>query len=153
MDDPASSSLENVWRVTVVGRAVGLLVCVGWFALALGISLGGGVGTAIPIILWAAFVVVVFGAWRLAFVPYVALRDDAVEIQNRVLHRTVAYRDIEDVIAGYGGLTLRLKGGDVTTAWAVQKSNIARWTKNDRTRADSLVRAILARASDSRAAI
>jgi hypothetical protein len=58
----------------------------------------------------------------------------------------VPYRDIALVGVSYAGLTIRRgSGGRLVVAWAVQKSNIARWLHR-RTRADEVADVIRARA-------
>jgi ABC-type transport system involved in cytochrome bd biosynthesis fused ATPase/permease subunit len=116
----------------------------GWVALTVGVAMGGGVGGGAVALLSAAAVIIVIGVWRWAFVPYVALTDQGVEVQNRLLRASVPYSDISEVRGGYYGLTIVTKRDEIVTAWAVQKSNWARWTKKQ-TRADAVRAAIMAR--------
>jgi hypothetical protein len=108
--------------------------------------MGGGVGGGAVALLAASAVVIVLGVWRWGFVPYVELTDQGVEVQNRLLRASVPYSDISEVRGGYYGLTIVTKRNETVTAWAVQKSNWARWTKKQ-TRADAVRAAIMARAA------
>lgn len=136
---------EQIWRVSTAGRVAGVVLVVGWLALALGITLGGGApGGAVALIWWSGLLLVPW-VWRWAFVPYVALKADGVFIQNRITSKFVPYPEITRVSGGYYGLTLRTSRGDVVIAWAVQKSNLARWLHRQ-TRADEVAQAIVARA-------
>ena len=92
-------------------------------------------------LLWIALLVVAVGVWLLAFRPYVALTTQALVIQNRITKRTVPYESILGVKPGYYGLRLITKNQGDVTVWAVQKSNVSRWT-NRQTRADEVAAAI-----------
>jgi hypothetical protein len=69
---------------------------------------------------------------------------DSLFIQNRITSRSVRYSEIAKVSGGYYGLRLVTTDGDVVVAWAVQKSNAARWLHRQ-TRADEISAAILER--------
>jgi hypothetical protein len=84
--------------------------------------------------------------WRSLFVLFVALMPDELSVQNRIASTTVPYSDISDVSGGFNGLRITLKHGAIVTAWAVQKSNAARWL-GTQTRADDVGDAIMARVS------
>ena len=92
----------------------------------------------------ALSILIAFGVWRKAFVPFVALMPHDLIVQNRLSNTSIPYADIKGVSGGYYGLIIRLRQGRVVTAWAVQKSNAARWL-NKRTRVDDVADAIMAR--------
>lgn len=139
MDSAAIGSTK--WRVSAGGRIAGVVLLVGWIGLAVGISVGGN---AAAIVIWVATVPLAAGVWQWAFVPYVLLGATEVTIQNRSSKVSVNYSQIRQVRAGYYGLTFILADGRRITAWAVQKSNWARWFRTP-ARADAVVDAITAR--------
>lgn len=134
---------DTVWRVTAVGRFGAVAISVVWLALAVGFTVGNEPSV---VLLWVAFAAIMIGAWRWAFVPFIALTDTGVVIQNRLLRATVAYADIAAVQPGYSGLTITRRSGGSVTAWAVQKTNMKRWQGREDTRADQVAGAIRARA-------
>ena len=144
------SSLEppvdgQLWRVRPTGRVAGAGVASAWALLAAGVTAGGGVSVGVIVLLWCVTILVALGAWRWAFVPYVALGSESLVVQNRVLRSTVMYSNIASARPGYGGVIIEKRDGTRTCAWAVQKSNAAR-ASGTRTRADDLVDAIMLRA-------
>lgn len=138
----------QIWRVTPAGRVIAVVVVLGFVVVAAGVTVGG-TSPGIAVILWCATVAIGIGAWRWAFVPYVALTPDGVVVQNMFDRVEVPYPDIALVGVSYAGLTIRRgSGGRLVVAWAVQKSNFARWMRR-RTRADDVADAIRARARSS----
>ena len=127
---PVMSKPDNVqsevWRVRLAGRVAAVVLTIGWIALAVVISAGSNAG--VSVVMWLAAVLIGVGAWRWAFMPYLASSPDGVVIQNRFTRATVPWSEIARVRPGYYGLIIHKKTGGSVTAWAVQKSNVARWT-------------------------
>ena len=138
------TSDAEVWRVTRGGRVGASVLGICWLALAIGVTGGGGVGAGVLALLWISLAMLIVGIWRWAFVPYVALTPEGVTVQNRLTKQSVPYSAIAEVKAGFYGLTLIAKDGEGVTAWAVQKSNVARWAHKE-TRADEVGAAIMAK--------
>ena len=134
----------RIWRTAVSVRIGSVVVLLGWLALSLGITFGAGVADGVLVLIWVLGPVYGFGAWRYAFVPFVALRTSDVLVRNRWGQQVIPYGDIASVHPGYYGTTFRLKTGSSVTAWAVQKPNWASWLHR-RTRADDLSDAITER--------
>lgn len=132
---------ETTWRVSGAGRVSAVLLVVIWVALAAALSADGNWAAAV---LGVIAVIGACGAWRWAFVPYVAVGPDGVRVQNAFTKVTLSYSEIRQVRVGYYGLVLLLTNGGAVTAWAVQKSNWARW-RHTTTRADHVGAAITAR--------
>jgi hypothetical protein len=130
----------TVWRVRPAGRGAAVCVVILWLGLDVGVTVGLGLGAG-AVMIWAALVLVAVLAWRLAFVPYISVSSSCIVVQNPFRRVTVRYAEIGQVQGGYYGLVLRLKNGGAITAWAVQKSNAARWLRK-RTRADEIAEAI-----------
>jgi hypothetical protein len=133
-----------IWRVRPAGRAGAIGVVVLWLALSSAITATLGFAGGATAMLWVVVVLVVPLAWLLGFRPYLALTSDSVIIQNPLLRTAISYDQIACVKGGYYGLLIRTRDGDAKIAWAVQKSNLAKWTRT-RTRADEVADAILAR--------
>lgn len=134
----------QTWRVGLAGQvSAALLVCL-WLGLSIGITVGGGAGSGVPVILWVATFGIGVGVWRAAYIPYIKLGPRDVVIQNRIAHHSISYVDIMSVQAGYDGITVYRRDGTCNTAWAVQKSSFMRW-RHKTTRADRVVDEILAR--------
>lgn len=128
--------MPQVWKVTPLGRygVLALLPVLGLFAYmvwdglvpALLSVLGG-------LVLW----------FRSAFRPEVVLTATDLVVRNPGGTRQVSLREVAAVEPGYGGLTITTVTGERVVAWAVQKSNLAKWTGRH-TRADEVVAAITA---------
>jgi hypothetical protein len=121
-------------------------VAAGWFVLALVATTDPRVSIGVPIALWCVFIALGLGTWRWAFVPRITLTPTAVEAVNRVTSVRVPYAEIATARVGYNGITMTTHAGTRVSAWAVQKSSIARWARK-RTYGDDVVAAILARAA------
>lgn len=74
--------------------------------------------------------------------PYVSASTSGLVIQNPFTRREVAWDDVVDVVPSYHGLEV-VTHGETVSAWAVQKSNIARWLGR-RTRADDVAGTLIA---------
>src|SRR4051812_47010847 len=107
---------ETAWKVRRAGRVAGVMLVVFWVALSFGLTFAGFAGGVIAIV-WAATGLVVVGVWRSAFVPYIALTERGVVVQNPLLRSNVPYADIASVDPGYYGITIRRRRGDAVTAW------------------------------------
>jgi hypothetical protein len=135
--------VHQIWKVSPLGRygvpaLIPLLAAVTWLVwgnvfLSLLASLGA-------LVSWLRF----------AFRPAVILTDTDVIVRNPNGSQTVSLRDVAKVEPGYGGLTITTSAGHRVVAWAVQKSNLAKWTGRH-TRADEVAASIMS-ASRSRAA-
>ena len=75
--------------------------------------------------LWLFAGIVCLASWRMAFVPYVEATDTALVIQNPLFKKAYAWDQIARVRSGYNGLVVVARDGSRSSAWAVQKSNIA----------------------------
>ncbi len=128
---------ERVWRVSVAGRvgAIALVVFVLGLSMLIAFGPGPNQERSAWIIVFALAVVSGIGAWRWAFVPKVILHDDTVEVRNRGTTKLIPYAEIDTVIPTYWGLQIRTRDRGTTVAWALQKSNLSRWTHRS-TRAD-----------------
>jgi len=139
---------DQIWRVRLAGRVVAPVLCVGgWSALAIGMTIGGGVPVVTIATVWCIAPVVAAAVWRFAFVPRIVLGTGSVTVYNPILHTSIDYADIETATPGYSGLTIVGRNGRRVSAWAVQKSNAARWV-HKQTRADEVAQAIMARVTD-----
>ncbi|WP_430501289.1 PH domain-containing protein [Micromonospora trifolii] len=134
--------MYQVWKVSPLGRfgVLALIALLGTFTwLAWGnvfVSLLAGLGGLVS---W----------FRFAFRPAVTLTDTDVIVRNPNGSQQVSLSDVAKVEPGYGGLTITTSTGEHVVAWAVQKSNLAKWTGRH-TRADEVAASITA-ASRSRA--
>jgi hypothetical protein len=84
--------------------------------------------------------------WLGAFWPAIVLTTSEVIVRNPWGTRRVPLADITDVRPGYSGLTVTTRPGQSVTAWAVQKSNTAKWSGRQ-TRADEVAAIITAAAT------
>jgi hypothetical protein len=128
--------MPQVWRVSLLGR-VGTALLIPVYALVF-LTIRPVVallGAAFAVLAWVVF------AWR----PSITLTDTEVVVRNPFLFQRIALKDVARVGPGYGGLVITTRGGARTSAWAVQKSNLATWTGR-RTRADEVAEAIIAAA-------
>jgi hypothetical protein len=130
----------DVWLVPPGSRTAAGVVTVGWCVLAAGVTLTGG-AAGDDVLLWVIAVLIAVVAWRWSFVPYVALTEDAVVVQNMFTRTEVHYADIEAVMVSYSGVTIRRAGGRPVVPWAVQKSGRATLMHKE-SRADELAAAI-----------
>lgn len=127
--------MHQVWKVSPLGRfgtlaAISLFSYYSWLIWSniflVGLVIVGGVVTAI----------------RFAFHPAVILTDSEVMVRNPSGSKRIPLGDVVKVEPGYGGLTITTASGDLVVAWAVQKSNLAKW-KNSHTRADEVTATIM----------
>jgi hypothetical protein len=137
--DPSS---RRVWRVRTAGRVGALAATLLWVGVATLITAGGKT-PGLPFLLWPCAALIALGVWRGAFVPSITLTSDGVVIQNPITRVAVPYAKISHVHPGYYGVRINRLDGPTVTAWAVQKTNAAKWSGAG-TRADEVSQAILA---------
>jgi hypothetical protein len=132
-----SQNLPQIWRVSPLGRfgvlaLIPLLAGVAWLTwdsvLITSLAVMGAV------VSW----------WRFAWRPAVILTDTEVVVRNPNSTRRIQLRDVAHVDPGYGGLAIATSTGERVIVWAVQKSNLAKWTGRH-TRADDVATAITRR--------
>lgn len=132
--------MKQTWRVSLVGRVFGILVLVvsGIVASAIiasGLDLASKV---VPVVLLCGLAAVVHvNALR----PSITLASSELVIRNRFRTYRIGLDTIARVDAGYHGIGVQTRHGQVVHGWAVQKSNLARWLGRH-TRADLVVEAI-----------
>jgi hypothetical protein len=122
-----------------------------WLAVAVGVisvvlcSVGGLVQAVQGDLeaLWVGFALaalfgLTFGVtgWRFGLRPRIMAEVDGVSVRNPGAETFVPWVRVVHASAGYSGITIRTSDGEVT-AWAVQKSNLARWLHRG-TRADDV---------------
>jgi hypothetical protein len=96
-------------------------------------------------------VVLVIGiatAWQFALWPAVILTETEVIVRNPWGTRHVPLGDIVGTGGAYAGLSIQRRSGETLAAWAVQKSNAAKWSGKS-SRADRAAAAILTAARHS----
>jgi hypothetical protein len=147
VDQDEQPGQDQLWRVAKGQRIGSVVVSVVWVALAVGITVGGGVATGVIVILWCVVPLMMLMAWRYSFVPYVAMTPTAAVVRNRVGQTTIPYADIAEIRPGYYGTTIKRRSGGAVVAWAVQKPSWATWSKKG-TRADDLADAIRRRVAE-----
>jgi hypothetical protein len=148
------TSRGQLWRVSAVGRIAGVVILLGWFALTLGITIGGnrtpGAGSSRTVILWILFALIAFGVWRYGFVPYVEANGTELIVRNAFTKKHIPWNQVQTIKPGSIGLIIAKKqGGLPSTAWAVQKSRAARWA-NKHTRADDVTKALMEHVQSAR---
>jgi hypothetical protein len=127
--------MSRVWKVSPLGR-IGSVLAAAVAVAALFVARGPAFGVV-------ALLVLGVGVWRFAFWPAVILRADEVEVRNPWGTRRVPLSDVAGTGGAYAGLSIERHSGGPVNAWAVQKSNLAKWT-GKATRADEAAAAILA---------
>jgi hypothetical protein len=96
----------------------------------------------------AGFVVLVTGnaiAWLFVFWPAVIVTGTEVIVRNPWGIQRVPLGDIVGTGGAYAGLSIQRRSGGTVAAWAVQKSNAAKWSGKT-SRADEVATAIMAAA-------
>lgn len=66
---PVSGSAKTdvqIWRVSPAGQVSAVLLICLWLGLSIGITIGGGAGSGVPVILWVATFGIGVGLWRSA---------------------------------------------------------------------------------------
>jgi hypothetical protein len=143
--EPMSSRVTTaeIWRVSLVARAGGCVIALIWFSISIAVATASAPNWFRATI-WSLTVFVVWMVWRCSFVPYLDLDKEDLIVQNLITRSAIPYSEITQVKPGYYGLVVDMRNGTSLTAWAVQKSNIARWTHRT-VRADQVAEAIMAR--------
>ncbi len=136
------TGLDQLWRPNRLGALAGYLVTIVFAAIGVAVAVRGLVGVSVLLFITAA--VAGLATWRCASVPFIASSPEGIVVQNPLLRRTIPWQSVRRIQGGYYGLRITTKEGDTVIAWAVQKSNVAKWTKR-RTRADRVATALLAR--------
>ena len=72
--------------------------------------------------------------WRFGLHPLVTATVEGITVRNPLGTRRLVWSEIRAIRAGYGGLAIHRTDGGVTTAWAVQQTNLSGWLRR-RTRA------------------
>jgi hypothetical protein len=134
--------MSQVWKVSPLGRvAVPVFVAV---IVAIDFVSGNPVEGVAALVVGAAI------AWLFAFWPALILTETEVIARNPWGTRRVPLEDVAGIGGAYAGLSIKRHSGGSVTAWAVQKSNAAKWS-GKATRADEVAAAITAAAGRARA--
>ncbi|MET0491724.1 MAG: PH domain-containing protein [Actinoplanes sp.] len=128
--------MTRVWRVSTFGRAGSFVLPIGCGVFG-GTAAGGFTGVIFP------FLVGLMLWWLSTIRPALTLTGEEVIVRNPVRTTRVPLADIAEVRPGRRGVTIRTTDDRKVSAWAVQRSNLARWTGRD-TRADQVTEAIRA---------
>lgn len=141
----ADDATEQVWTPRPLARAAALVfVAVGVLGALSGVvsavvlaaqARAGDAATGIDVAMLCAPLAV--AGWRLGLHPLIATGPEGVTIRNPVATTFVPWSDIQRCTPGYSGITIVRRDGSRVVAWAVQKSNAARWL-NRRVRADDV---------------
>ncbi|HEX5594594.1 MAG TPA: hypothetical protein VFX61_01020 [Micromonosporaceae bacterium] len=132
--------MQQTWRVSLAGRVFGILVLV-LAGIVASVIVVSGLDLAAKVI----SVVLLGGLAAFTYVnalrPSITLTNSELVIRNKFKTYQIELNTIVRVDAGYGGIGVQTKHGQVIHGWAVQKSNLARWLGRH-TRADLVVEAI-----------
>ena len=121
------------------------IVFVAVVASQLASSHGEPMAAALTMLLFAPIPI---GMWWWGLRTWVKADDSGVTVRNPLSLRHIAYEEIVSCTPSYNGLVIRTTSG-VVVAFAVQKSNLAKWFHID-TRADDVARFIGDRARRAR---
>ncbi|BBH68171.1 hypothetical protein ACTI_48560 [Actinoplanes sp. OR16] len=125
--------MSQTWGVTPAGKistvAGGVVVT------------GYGFAVAGPVFGTVVLVVSALAIWLTAIRPSVTLTGDELIVRNPWGTTTVPLTDVKGFGGAYAGLSIERHSGGSVAAWAVQKSNAAKWS-GKRTRADEVTDAI-----------
>ena len=100
-------------------------------------AIAGPVAGSVTLVLAALAV------WLFVFRPALTLTDKDLIVRNPWGTRRVPLTDVKGTGGAYAGLRIERRSGSPVTAWAVQKSNAAKWSGKT-TRADEVAKAIKA---------
>lgn len=132
--------MSQTWRVSRLGR-FGVIALAPLFGVLVWLLWGN------VLVSFLAVLGALVGWWKFAWRPAVVLAGAEVIVRNPNVSRRIDIRDVVHVEPGYGGLTITTSTNERVVAWAVQKSNFAKWTGRH-TRADDVATSIF-RASRS----
>jgi hypothetical protein len=127
--------MSRTWGVTPGGKIGPILGGV--------VVTGYGFWRAGPVFGTVMLVVSAVAIWLFAFRPSLTLTDSDVIVRNPWGTRVIPLADIAGFGGAYAGLSIQLRSGGSVAAWAVQKSNAAKWA-GAKTRADEVADAIRA---------
>lgn len=119
---PYPAAMQQTWRVSLVGRAFGIVVLVlaGIVASAIIVS---GLDLATKIVSVAIIVGFAAYAYVNALRPSITLTNSELVIRNKFKTYRIDLNTIARVDAGYYGIGVQTSHGQVVHGWAVQKSN------------------------------
>lgn len=146
--------LPAVWRVSRAGRIVSWIgVSLSAMAI-LGVTkwvlVSANADKVTAALVAAVSIFVALMSWRAGIHPSVVATEDGLVVHNPLGTTTIAWRDIVEVSAGFGGVTISRLSAPPTAAWAVQKTNLGAWS-GARTRADAVAATIQELAAERRA--
>lgn len=150
--------MRQVWRVGHAGRIAGVLGTVVFAGLMVAFAAIGSQmavsGDAVIGVLSLIGVCPLIGAagvrcWLLGVRPSITLTEDSVIVRNPYKTYQVSLVEISMVSGGYRGLSFTMTDGRQIVAWAVAKSNLARWL-GWQTRADAVAERLLAAVTAAR---
>lgn len=101
-----------------------------------------------PLAGFVTLVVAALAVWLFVFRPALTLTGTDLVVRNPWGTRRVPLADITGTGGAYTGLRIERRSGTPVTAWAVQKSNAAKWSGTS-TRADQVATEIMAAARRS----
>ena len=125
--------MSQTWGVTPAGKIGAIVAGV--------VVTGYGYAVAGPVFGTVALVVSAAGIWLAAFRPSLTLTAGELIVRNPWSTTTIPLADVKGFGGAYAGLSIERHSGGSVAAWAVQKSNAAKWA-GKRTRADEVADAI-----------
>ena len=133
----------TIWRASALGLWCARLALVAVTVGAI-VTFGFAVGTesAGNGILCVFLLLVAAGLWRCGLYPRVVLTPTELTIQNPLRTHRVPLSQIVAAAGDWSGVVVTTAGGREVAAWAIQKSNLAKW-RNRPTRADKAADAIM----------
>lgn len=133
--------MPQVWKVSPLGQAGALII----FAILVMFAFiaGGPAGGIVMLILSVAL------AWLFVFRPAVVVTETEVVVRNPWGTQRIPLGDISGTGGAYSGLSIRRESGGTVVAWAVQKSNAAKWS-GKASRADDVAGTIMKAVKQSR---
>jgi hypothetical protein len=129
--------MSQVWKASRFGQ-VGTLIIVA-IVTVYAFIVGGPVAGLVVLVLGAVI------AWLFVFWPAVIVTETEVIVRNPWGVQRVPLGDIVGTGGAYAGLSIQRRSGGTVAAWAVQKSNAAKWS-GKASRADEAAAAVMAAA-------
>lgn len=136
----------KTWQVRRAGR-VATWCLVSIYGLVTTISIVGEVaaessgGRTTGFVSAVLFGFLLVSTYRQGIRPRIEARESDLLVVNPWTTYRVAWSDIEELVPGYRGITIRRRSGPPVEAWAAQKSNLAT-ALNEGTRADEIAEEI-----------
>jgi len=143
---PIVEVADQTWRVTLRLRIVAMTLWAAGVALAIVITVSGGVASSVPVLAWCGVAGAGVIVWRGYFAPRITCTSEAVEVTNRFSRARILYGELELIDKAYDGLLIITRDGRMITACAVRQPIDTRFT-HVHTRDDDVVAAIMARTS------